>query len=72
MIELIGKYNKARVMIDNVDGDTISQIYNILNNPAFGETDIAIMPDCHVGSGVVVGFTMRINNFIGNPAQFLL
>jgi len=64
MIELIGKYNKARVMIDNVDGDTISQIYNILNNPAFGETDIAIMPDCHVGSGVVVGFTMKMNNFI--------
>jgi len=64
MIELIGKYNKAKIMIDNVDGDTISQVYNILNNPAFEGTDISIMPDCHVGSGVVVGFTMKVNKFI--------
>ena len=64
MIELIGKYNKAKIMIDNVDGDTISQVYNILNNPAVEGAHISIMPDCHVGNGVVVGFTMKINKFI--------
>lgn len=64
MLEFSGKYNKAKVMIDNVDGDTINQIYHILNNPAFEESRISIMPDCHVGSGAVVGFTMKMNNYI--------
>lgn len=64
MITITGKYNSAKVMIDNVDGDTISQIYTMLNNPAFRDTNIAIMPDCHVGAGAVVGFTMKMNEFI--------
>jgi len=61
MFELKGKYTSAKVMIDDVDQGCISQIYTFLNHPAF-INPIAIMPDCHVGKGAVIGFTMPITD----------
>jgi RNA-splicing ligase RtcB len=63
MFELKGKYTSAKVMIDDVDQSCISQIYTFLNHPAF-INPIAIMPDCHVGKGAVIGFTMPITDKI--------
>lgn len=64
MIKYTGQYNSANVMIDDVDKETASQIYSFLNHPAFGNTYIAIMPDCHAGAGAVIGFTAKMNNYI--------
>jgi len=64
MITMRGKYNTANVMIDEIDATTKDQIQGFLNHPAFGNTYIAIMPDCHAGKGAVVGFTMKLNNYI--------
>ena len=61
MFEMIGKYGKASVMIDELDNETISQIITFLNHPIF-TNNIAIMPDAHAGKGAVVGFTMPITN----------
>ena len=61
MFELQGKYGKAKVMVDNIDEETMSQIYEFLNHPAFTNS-IAIMPDCHKGKGAVIGFTMPLGN----------
>lgn len=63
MIEIKGKYNKAVIYTDRLDDDATSQIYNMLNNPAFCNTEIAIMPDVHIGKGSVVGFTMKGNGY---------
>jgi len=59
-----GKYNSAEIFTDNVDGEAIRQIYNMLNNPGFADSHIAIMPDVHVGKGAVVGFTMSFARYI--------
>ncbi len=59
-----GKYNSANVMIDELDQETISQIYSFLNHPAFAKTYIAIMPDTHAGAGAVIGFTAKMNDYI--------
>lgn len=59
MFEIKGKYGKAKIMIDGVDEETMSQIYAFLGHPAFTNY-IAIMPDCHAGKGAVIGFTMPI------------
>lgn len=59
-----GKYNLAKVFIDSIDEETVKQIYQFLNNPAFGNSKIRIMPDCHAGKGAVVGFTMTLNNYV--------
>lgn len=67
MFTIKAKYNTALVMLDDetmLDGETTSQIYSFLNHPAFAGTHIAIMPDCHSGKGAVVGFTMKLNNYL--------
>jgi len=63
MLEFQGKYGKAKVMIDDIDQTTISQIYEFLNHEAF-TNPIAIMPDTHAGKGTVIGFTMKMTNMI--------
>jgi len=63
-MKIQGKYNSAEIFTDNVDGKTIRQIYNLLNNPGVADSHIAIMPDVHVGKGVVVGLTMSFAEYI--------
>jgi tRNA-splicing ligase RtcB len=64
MFVMKGKYNFAHIMIDEIDNTTKEQIQTFLNHPAFANTHIAIMPDCHAGKGAVVGFTMKMNDYI--------
>jgi RNA-splicing ligase RtcB len=63
-MKIQGKYNSAEIFTENVDSDTLAQIYNLLNNPSIANSKIAIMPDVHMGKGAVVGFTMTFNNYI--------
>lgn len=64
MLTYRGKYNSAQVMIDEIDEETVKQIYGFLNHPAFGHTYIAIMPDCHAGAGAVIGYTAKLNAYV--------
>lgn len=71
MIELKGKYNQdCKIFIDDVEEGAIALIQNILNNEISQGVQVRIMPDTHVGKGIVIGFTMpvtdRVNpNYIG-------
>jgi tRNA-splicing ligase RtcB len=64
MITFTGRYNSANVMIDEVDETTRTQILTFLGHPAFANTYIAIMPDCHAGAGAVIGFTAKMNEYV--------
>jgi RNA-splicing ligase RtcB len=64
MLILKGKYNQALIMIDHIDEATTSQLYSLLNHPAFAKSHIAVMADTQSGEGSVVGFTMKINGYI--------
>lgn len=66
MVILKGKYALARVMLDEADLDqgVRDQIMIFLNHPAFKGAVIVIMPDCHVGTGAVIGFTMIVNDYV--------
>jgi RNA-splicing ligase RtcB len=59
MIEYIGKYTMANVMIDSIDETTASQIVEFVNHEAFTNR-VVIMPDTHAGKGSVIGFTMPV------------
>jgi len=59
MIEIPGKYTTAHVMIDDLDPESMSQIYHFVNHPAF-TNPVAIMPDVHAGRGAVIGFCMEM------------
>lgn len=61
---MTGRYNSAHIMIDTIDESTREQIQGFLDHPAFADTYIAVMPDCHAGKGAVVGLTMQANQYL--------
>lgn len=63
-MKIQGKYNCAEIFNDSVEEKCMQQIYNLLNIPVFADSQISIMPDVHLGKGVVIGFTMQLNDFI--------
>lgn len=63
-MEIQGKYNKAKIFTDNVDGETIGQVIQLCNQEAFKDSKIRILPDCHKGKGCVIGTTMTITDKI--------
>ena len=64
MLSYKGKYTEALVFIDNVEEEVITQLYKVLNHPAFKGVRIRIMPDTHAGKGCVVGFTQTMNEYV--------
>ena len=60
MIEIQGKYNKAKVFTNNIEGDAYKQILNLMNQKFAEGSNIAVMPDCHAGAGCVIGLTMTL------------
>jgi len=63
-MEIKGKYNTAKIMINEIDETTYKQIENFVNDESFADTNIVVMPDCHAGSDVCIGFTMTMNDRI--------
>ena len=61
MEEIVGKYTTAKVFAEDLDSQTRSHLYDMVNNPAMNG-QVRIMPDCHEGKGSVVGFTMPITD----------
>jgi RNA-splicing ligase RtcB len=62
MIELQGKYNKAKVFTDNIENKAISQIIDLCNQEFVKDSKIRIMPDTHAGAGCTIGTTMTIKD----------
>ena len=62
MIEIKGQYCKdVKIFTDNVEESAMSTIYRIADCRAFKDRKIRIMPDCHDGKGIVIGFSCPIN-----------
>lgn len=67
MIELKGKYNQdCKIFLDEVEEGAIELVENILNHEITEGVQVRIMPDTHVGKGIVIGFTMPMTTMI-NP-----
>lgn len=62
MLELRGRYNTAKVFTDNIEQEAISQIVELLNQDAFRDCRVRVMPDTHAGKGCVIGFTANLGN----------
>lgn len=46
-----------KIFTENIEQKALSQIYNLIKQPAFLECKVRIMPDVHAGTGCVIGFT---------------
>lgn len=67
MIKLKGKYNQdCKVFIDDIEQGAIDLIQDILNNEISEGVKVRIMPDTHIGKGIVIGFTMPMTTMV-NP-----
>jgi len=65
MLEFNGKCNNGKILLNAVDTNVISQLKTILDNECFSNSNIVVMPDCHMSSGgAMVGFTMTLNDVI--------
>ncbi|WP_078553507.1 RtcB family protein [Bacillus alkalicellulosilyticus] len=64
MIELVGKYNQAKVFTDNVEKTAMNQIIELCNQEFAKDSQIRIMPDTHAGAGCTIGTTMTIQDKI--------
>lgn len=51
-----------KIFTENVEPVAVNQIYNLLSLPPFSDSKVRIMPDVHLGSGCVVGFTATMGN----------
>lgn len=62
MIEVQGKYNKAKIFTDVVDSSSIAQILELCNQEFAAGSRIRMMPDIHAGAGCTIGTTMTITD----------
>lgn len=67
MIELKGKYNQnCKIFLEEVEEGAVELVQNILNHEISEGVQVRIMPDTHVGKGIVIGFTMPMTTMV-NP-----
>lgn len=68
-MRLYGKNNKDCIVYnDDIDQDAISQIISILDTKAFKDVPVRIMPDVHLGKGIVIGFSAPLTDMV-NPTH---
>ena len=51
-----------KIFTDNIEQEAIDQINNLLEQPAFTDCKVRIMPDVHAGAGCVIGFTADLGD----------
>lgn len=61
-IRINSKYGDVIIYAMTADQDVFSQISAVANSPLGENAHIRIMPDCHAGTGCVIGTTMKITD----------
>ena len=51
-----------KIFTKNVEQEAIDQINTLLDQPAFADCKVRIMPDVHAGAGCVIGFTANLGD----------
>ncbi len=62
MIIIEGKYNLAKVFVDEIEEGARVQIKTMLDQPFIKDSKIRIMPDVHAGAGSTIGTTMTVHD----------
>lgn len=64
MIKLEGKYTSAILYADTIEEGVYSQVYDIINSPAFKGQKVVCMPDVHVGASGPCGLVATIGDYV--------
>ena len=51
-----------KIFTNVIEDEALNQINTLINQPAFKDCKVRIMPDVHAGAGCVIGFTADLGN----------
>jgi RNA-splicing ligase RtcB len=51
-----------KIFTENIEQEAVDQINTLLDQPAFADCKVRIMPDVHAGAGCVIGFTANLGD----------
>ena len=51
-----------KIFTSNIEQEAVDQINTLLEQPAFADCKVRIMPDVHAGAGCVIGFTANLGD----------
>ena len=51
-----------KIFTQNIEQEAIDQINTLMEQPAFSDCKVRIMPDVHAGAGCVIGFTANLGD----------
>ena len=51
-----------KIFTENIEQEAIDQINTLIDQPAFSDCKVRIMPDVHAGAGCVIGFTADLGD----------
>ena len=58
-----GNYMKnLKIFTQNIEQEALDQINTLMEQPAFSDCKVRIMPDVHAGAGCVIGFTADLGD----------
>ena len=65
MEELFGKYSKdCKIFAETIEAEARSQVYSMLESPAFKDIKVRMMPDMHAGKNCCIGTSYPIGDFV--------
>ena len=56
------KMADLKIFTENIEPEALKQIHTLINQPAFADCKVRIMPDVHAGKGCVIGFTANLGD----------
>lgn len=51
-----------KIFTENIEQEALDQINTLMEQPAFSDCKVRIMPDVHAGAGCVIGFTADLGD----------
>lgn len=61
-LKKVNQMNNLKIFTKNIEPEALEQIHTLLEQPAFAECKVRIMPDVHAGKGCVIGFTADLGD----------
>ena len=58
------KGNRTIIYANTIEDTCVEQLKSLIENPAYADETIRIMPDTHAGKGSVIGFTSTYSDMI--------
>lgn len=64
MIEINNNGLNCKIFTDNIEPSALEQVYDVIKMPEWKGRKVRIMPDVHAGSGICIGFTSDLGDYI--------